>query len=606
MIQKSIPKGHFCFDKSKQVTKQKGAAMIIVVLFFIILSTTLLIGISSPISNQIKGTNEFLISKSSYNIADSQAENALYRFNKGKTDAPDTISILGATATAVLTDVGGQKNLVVEGSKSFFDRYIKAVFETDEGVSFNYGLQVGNGGLQMSGSSYISGNVYANGDIVGEGNEWSQQTYITGSAIAATLSNPTISFSISSSTQSMISVPFGQNNTNQDIAQSFVAATTTAINQIDLYIKKNGNPGNATVKIVNNNSGVPGSTVITSATLNASTVTTSFAYVPVVMTTSVDLSSGTTYWIVVDNGSNNASNYYSLSAYNNLYASGATKQGRFGNSMVNLATSTLDFDLSVLVGGDVGSIRNMRVGTSGTGEAWANNITNVTVTGNLKCKSGTGNNKACNTSFADPVTVAYPISQGNIDEYKEQATVGGSTSTVSVSGSGTRKLGPIKINGNMNIGGSEKLYITGPIYVTGNVVFDGSSKIYVDSSLGSASGIVVADGSMSVGGSAALYGSGTPGSYIVLNSNKSCTTVANCTSNPSITVSGSAGAVVLNALNGSVVMTGSAAVKAVVAKMMIMSGSTNLTYESGLADVNFTSGPSGSWVKQSWKEVLGW
>jgi hypothetical protein len=37
-----------------------------------------------------------------------------------------------------------------------------------------------------------------------------------------------------------------------------------------------------------------------------------------------------------------------------------------------------------------------------------------------------------------------------------------------------------------------------------------------------------------------------------------------------------------------------------------MSGTAHLTYESGLADVNFTSGPSGSWVKQSWKEVLGW
>lgn len=585
---------------------QNGAAMIIVVLFFIILSATLVIGISGPISNQIKSTNEFLVSKSSYNIADSQAENAMYRFNKGKTDAPAAISILGATATAVLTDVGDQKSLVVEGSKSIFDRYIKAIFKTDEGVSFNYGVQVGNGGLVMDGSAHIIGNVYANGDITGNGGSGWYTTYITGSAVSATLSNPTATVTIASSTATSTLFPMGQTNTNQDIAQSFVTSTTTAINQITFYIKKTGTPANVTVKIVNNNSGVPGSTVITSGTLNSATVTTSSAYVPVVMSTSVALTSGTTYWIVIDSGSNDASNYYSLSTINNTYAAGATKYGRFGVSMVDLPTTTLDFDLSVWVGGDAGLISNMGVGTSGSGDAWANTVNNTTVSGSLKCKSGAGNNKACNTSFADPVTTAYPISQANIDDYEDQATAGGATSTVTIGGVATRILGPIKINGDLNVTSSGKLYITGPIYVTGNVTLDGSSKTYVDSSLGASSAVIVADGAVSVGGSAALYGSGTSGSYVVLTSNKTCTTTANCISSPSISISGAAGAVVLNALNGGVKLTGSAAVKAVVAKLLYMDGATSLTYESGLADINFTSGPSGSWTKKSWKEVLGW
>ncbi len=587
-------------------THKKGAAMILVVLFFIIISTTLLIGISSPISNQIKSTSEFLISKSSYNIADSQTENALYRFNKGKTDAPADISLLGATATAALTDIGGEKNLIVEGSKSIFNRYIKAIFKTGEGISFNYGVQVGNGGLIMDGSSHIIGNVYANGDITGNGGPGWYTTYITGSAIAATLSNPIASLSISSSTMITTPIDFGQTNTNQDIAQSFIAATTTAISQISLNVKKTGMPANTTVKIVNNNAGVPGSTVITSGVLNSSTVTTSFNYVPVVMSTSIPLTTGATYWIVIDNSSNNSSNYYSLSAYDNLYPSGATKQGRFGNSMIDLTTPSLDFDLSVLVGGDIGSILNMGVGTSGTGDAWANTITNTTVTGNLYCKSGTGNNKTCDTGRAEPINVTYPISQGNIDDYKTQAEVGGSTTTVNIGGVTTRNLGPIKINGNLIVGGSGVLNITGPIYVTGYTKFEGSSRVYADSSLGSASAVIVSDGFVEIGGSATVYGSGQSGSYVVLISNDSCTTSTDCTSNPSVKVEGAAGAVVLNALNGSVSLSGSAAVKAVVAKTLIMSGNTSLTYESGLADINFTSGPSGSWTKQSWKEVLGW
>ncbi len=586
-------------------TSQKGAAIIIVVLFFIILSTTLLIGISAPVSNQIKGTNEFLISKSSYNIADNQAENALYRFNKGKTDAPSELSLLGATATAVLTTNGDEKSLVVEGSKSIFDRYIKAIFRTDEGVSFNYGLQVGNGGLQMSGSSRIIGNVYANGDIVGNGGPGWYTTYITGSAIAATLSNPTTSVSVTS-TSASTTFPFGLTNTNQDVAQSFVAGTTTAINQINLFIKKTGTPPNATVKIVNNNAGVPGNTVITSATLNASTVTTSFAYIPVVMSSSVNLSVGTTYWIVIDNSSNNATNYYSLLTYENVYAAGTTKQGRFGTSMTNLPSANSDFNFEILVGGDAGTISNMGVGTSGSGEAWANSVTNVTVTGNLYCKSGTGNNKACDTTKADPVSVAYPISQANIEDWQEQATAGGSTSTITMAGTSQRTLGPIKINGNLTVGASSKLTIMGPIYVTGNIVIDGAAQVSVSPSLGSSSGVLVADGSITVAASGGVTGSGTSGSYVILTSNKTCTTTSNCLSNPSISVTGAAGAVVLNALNGGVTLSGSAGVKAIVAKALSMDGATSLTYESGLSDISFTSGPSGSWTKQSWKEVLGW
>ncbi len=587
---------------------EKGAAMIIVVLFFIILSTTLLIGISAPVSNQIKSTNEFLISKSSYNVADSQIENALYRFNKGKTDAPTEISLLGATATAVLTVIGDEKSLVVEGSKSIFDRYIKAIFKTDEGVSFNYGLQVGNGGLQMSGSSYISGNVYANGDILGNGGSGWYTTYITGSAIAATLSNPTASISISSSTMSTLSTPFGQTITNQDIAQSFTTSTTTAISQINFYIKKTGNPANATIRIVNNAAGnVPGSTLITSGTLNASTVTTSFAYIPVVMTTAVPLLANTIYWIVIDT-SNDSSNYYSLVAYNNLYSVGATKQGRYGNSMTDLATSTLDFDLSILVGGDVGTISNMGVGKSGSGDAWANTITNTTIptASTLKCKSGTGNSEACNTTFADPVPVAYPISQANIDDWKNDAIAGGSTSTVNMTGTMTKNLGPMQINGDLTLGNSSVLNITGPIYVTGNMSVNNASQVKVASSLGSASGQIVVDGTVSIGNSAGIAGSGTAGSYVVLTSNKTCTTAANCIANPSITVSGASGAVVLNSIGGAVKLSNSAGVKAVVAKMMIMEGTAHLTYETGLADISFTSGPSGSWTKKSWKEVLGW
>jgi hypothetical protein len=262
--------------------------------------------------------------------------------------------------------------------------------------------------------------------------------------------------------------------------------------------------------------------------------------------------------------------------------------------------------MSIWVGGDKGTISNMGVGTSGSGDAWANTVTNTTVSGSLFCQGGSGNSKACDTSKSDPVSVAYPISAANITDWKDQATAGGATSTVIIQGVQSRTLGPIKINGDLSVISSGKLYITGPIYVTGNIDIEGASKIYVDPSLGSASVNVVADGDIKLEGSASLYGSGQSGSYIVLTSTKSCTTVSNCASNPSIEVSGAAGAVVLNALDGAVLLAGSAGVKSVVSRMLIMTGAATLTYDSGLADISFSSGPSGSWVTKSWKEVLGW
>lgn len=589
----------------KRNINQCGAAMIIVVLFFIIISATLLIGISNPIANQIRGTNEFLFSKSSYNVANSQIENALYRFNKGKNDAPTDITVLGASAKAILTDIGDVKSLVVEGGKNFFNRYIKAEFKIDTGTSFNYGMQTGEGGLQMSGSSHIIGNVYANGDIIGNGGPGWATTYITGSAISATLSNPTESVIVSSSTAAGSIFPFGLINSNQDIAQSFVTSTTTPINEIIFYIKKTGLPANSVVKIVNDNLGSPGSTVITSGTLNSSTITTSFSYVPVVMTSAVNLTLNSTYWIVVDNSSNNSSNYYSLLTYDNIYPSGKTKQGRFVNSMTSLSTTTLDFDFKILVGGNKGVISGVRVGTIGNGDAWANTVTNTISSGNIYCQNGSGNSKTCDSSRSDPVSTPYPISQANIDEWKGQAVLGGSTTTVNVGDDSVVVLGPIKINGNLVIGGSGNLYLTGPVYVTGDVVFEGNSRTYVDSSMGATSVNIIADGSIKVGGSARIFGSGQSGSYVVLNSLKSCTDVSNCSSNPSIIIEGDSGAIVLNTLNGAVKLSGSAAIKAVVAKMILMEGNTSVNYESGLADMNFTSGPSGSWTVKSWKEVLG-
>lgn len=579
----------------------KGAALLIVVLFFVIISGTLLIGVVNPVANQIRNTTDFLKSKQSYAVADAQAENSLYRLNSGRVDAPTTLSILGASATASLSDIGDIKEISIDGVFEEFQRFVKTQFQQDAGVAFSYGLQAGIGGIEMSGSSYIVGNVYSNGDIVGNGGSGWYTTYITGGVTVANASQAQL-YTSNTTSASDGSFDFGLTNANQDFAQSFVYSTSTPVTEIELYLKKSASStANATVKIVNNSSGNPGSTVLVSGTLSSSLVTSSFSYVPVAMNTTTSLVSGTTYWVVIDVGSNNATNYYTMGTNDGVYTTGTTKTGRLGNSWANLPSATADMKFNMYNGEDLGQVTGMGIGTSGSGNLWVNTATNATVSGSLYCQTGTGNNKVCDTSRADAPATTFPISQGNIDAWKDEASVN-STSSLTLGGVAVRTLGPLKVNGNLNVGASARLNITGVIHVTGNMTVDGSGKIYVDSSMGAASGVIVVDGIVNLGGSGGVYGSGTAGSYVVIASTSACPGTG-CPSTSAITVSGAAGSVVLSAPSGTVEFTGSAGVKAVVAKKMKMSGATHITYETGLASMDFDSGPSGAWSISSWNEV---
>lgn len=584
--------------------KQKGAALISMILLFLVVATTILVGVMNPIAFQIKNANEFLSSKQSYSIADAQAENALYRFNNGKTDAPTTLSLLGVTASANITDIGDVKQVTVEGINQQFERVVQAQFRQDAGVAFNYGLQSGIGGVEMGGSSYITGNVYSNGDIIGNGGNGWYNNYISGSAIVANISDqaPHIDNATIASSSDTTHI-MGTSNTDQDFAQSFIYGTSSPITEVQIYMKKIGSPANATVKIVNNSGGLPGTTILSSGTLSSSLVTTLYSYVPVSMDTTTGLVAGTTYWMVVDMPSSNNSNYYILGLNNNIF-SGSVKNGRLGNSWSDIATTTADVKYKILVGGDTGTISGIGVGTSGSGVTWAHTATNVTSTGVLYCQTGSGNNKSCDTSRADPAPTNMPISQGNLDEWKDLAVAGGATSSIKIDGNNSRTLGPIKINGNLEVEAGGTLYIKGPIHVTGFIKVSGNGKIYVHSSMGTASGIVVADGIVELEGSGGIYGSGQAGSYVVVATTSTCPGGSNCAGGSrAIKISGAAGSVVLSAPDGTVELEGSVSIKSLVAKKVKMSGASNIIYDAGLANLDFTSGPSGSWTVESWKEV---
>jgi hypothetical protein len=592
-------------EEYKKIPKNKGAAMMISVLFFLFLSIAIVGGLVAPTVNGFRTANADVKSKKAYSLAESGVEDVAYRLlNNIPVTENESITLDSNTVTTtMITTSGNQKQIESLGDVSNFERKVNLTLTTSDGVAFNYGVQVGQGGLDLQGSSGIVGNVYANGPITG-----TSACYITGTAISGNSPALEANQANGSSSTPDYNVNFGNANATQDVAQSFQTSEATPLNKVQIYVKKVGSPNNATVKIVNNSNGSPGSTVYASGTLAASSVTTNYGWIDVSFSTNPMLNTNTTYWLVVD-ASTSSSKYYVIGASSGTYSSGIGKIGQQGGTWNSTSPAGLDYFFKVYLGGFTGLIagssgsqwNQFQVGTDGSGTAQAHTVNYTRASGNIYCQSGTGNNKAC-VSQADPVYQAMPISDANIAQWKADAELGGTYSgTYNTASYSTSNLGPRKITGDLNVGGSHVLYLTGTVYVQGNVNVSGAARIVLSPSYGNTSGILISDGRLSLSGSGQLNGSGQSGSYILFVTTSNCD-ASFCPSN-AIDISGAAGSVILNAQNGTIGFSGSASAKEATAFKMSLSGATVVNYESGLANINFTSGPSGSWSIQNWGET---
>lgn len=591
----------------KKTTTQQGNVLIFTTIFFVAISLSVALGLIIPAVRTHKVAENTLHSKRSYYLSQSGIDDVFYRLKAGmNVEASQTLVLADMEAVTTLSDISStQKEITSLGESNTRERKIRAVITQGEGVSFNYGVQTGQGGMSLSGSSGINGSVYVNGNITGTGSP-----YITGAAIAANSQPLTAAIQNTATGTPPSTITFGNNNATQDIAQQFVVTSEIPLNKVQLYIRKQGNPSNATVTIRTGGTTDPSSTIVATGTLSSSLVTSSFALVDVVFPTAPTLQTGVPYWIVIDAGTN-TNNHYVIGANTNGYAGGAARIGRVGTSWGAVTPSTLDIQFNLFLGGFTSTItgdsqwNRLRVGTSGSGIAHASVVNNTSTPSSLYCQTGTGNNKSCDTSLPPPPPQPWPVSDGNIDTWKAEAEAGGTTVGNVNAGSGwqTVALGPRKIEGNLSVGGSAVLNVTGTLWITGNLTVDGSGRMRLANTYGGLSGVVIVDGRVTIAGSSPVTGSGAAGSHIVIVSLSDCPTSSTCGSSNAISVSGAAGAVVLVAQNGTLSFSGSGSAKQATAYRITLSGNTTVTYDSGLANMNFASGPSGTWNVEEIKEI---
>ncbi len=527
-------------------------------------------------------------------LAEAGLDKAVASLNKtGGNYNGETETILGDGSYSVTVTTKNSSTKLVQSTGYLpnktnpkVKRTINIEASTGVGISFVYGLLVGDGGITMGNGAKINGSIYSNGNIVGGNN-----LTITGDAYVAGGTQPTADQQSDCSGVNCQDYIFGKSvssENRQDVAQSFKPSSTAAINKVSLKLKKTGSPANATVYILSDNSGKPSKTVLASGTLSSNLVTGSYGFIDVSLTTSPSLVSGTSYWIMMHSAALNNSNYWTWSQDSAAGYNGGSPEWSQQWDANRPAWVVVSGDLAfkTWMGGVATSI-SMGNGSVVRGNVHANTISGFTINKDAYYQI-ISNATVIGTSHpgsTDPTPISMPISDANISDWKDGAASYGTIST-GINGC-PATLGPGKVSGDIILNNTCTVTVKTPIWVTGNVTTGNSSMFKMDDSLGASSGVIIVDGLTTFTNGNDLLGTGIAGSYLVLLSTSN--------SDEAVTTGNSSITGILYAPNGTITLANNATFKEAVANKIIMGTGTILTYDFGLINTFFSAGPGGSY-----------
>jgi len=588
--------------------------MLVSVIFFLFISLAIISGLVSPSVREFKNANVNLKSKQSYFLAESGSEDAVYRLIKNMSIGDSETLTLNSNSvtTTITTLLGNVKEISSLGDVSSYQRKTNILLSTNTaGISFNYGVQVGAGGVEMGENSNIIGGIYSNGSISGDNG-----AKISGDAIVAGSIEESLEARSTICLQDTIA---GKTNPQIDFAQSFVAPSSDSLAKVSLYLKKVGNPSSRKVKIAADNNGSPDDESLVSDTLNKDLVTTSYGWVDVTFSSPPLLIAGNTYWIILDADQNNDKYWIWCNDSNNGYSSGL---GKYSQDWDDDPWTQITGDLNFRTYFGAGA--SFLDGVIVQEDAKADTITDSQICGDAYYKSidasslnflNNPTTQVCGTPTTngtaypdspDPPVENMPISQGNIDQWKIDAQAGGTISG-NYSVTSDVSLGPKEITGNLLVTSNTKtLTITGTIYVHGNIDISNGSTIRCSASYGAGSCLIVADGWIHTSNNGTFAGSGTVGSFIMLLTTLACdgSFSSGCTHHDgAVDAHNNATGVIFYAQNGKVNLHNGVNITEIIAYKLALDNNATITYNQGLANTNFTSGPSGGYSIDSWQEA---
>ncbi|GAC1574115.1 MAG: hypothetical protein NVS3B9_5500 [Candidatus Doudnabacteria bacterium] len=572
--------------KIRYKNKQKGVVLLIsiVVLAIMVTMASAIVGYTTL---QLKAERQSFQQGQALALAEAGIDKAIDTLNTNPSYSGETATPLGGgefTVTVNSLDSNNKQitatGYIPSAANPTATKIVKAGINlSTTSVAFNFGVQIGAGGLTMGNGSQVNGNIFSNGSISGSGT-------ITGNATVAGGTAPTAD---QSWTVQNAGALLGSTAALGNLAQSFIPTTTLPINKVSVYLRKSDQPTDITVRILTDNSGVPSQTVLTSGTISASAVTDNYGFIDSSFGNSATLTAGTTYWIMLSANVDSA-NYFDWGYdSNNGYPNGTGKSSQQWNarnpSWNNVGGS---FDFQTWMGGVVNSISGVTV----SGSARANMIQNCAISGNAyyasvnTCTVG----GTLNPGQTDTAPQALPISNAQIASWENTASGGGViTGNYIVNGSVT--LGPKKIDGDLTVNGT--LNLTGPVWVTGDIYINNGSSVTVDASLGNSGAVLFADnptnalkGLINVSNNSIFSGNGNPGSYPMI-----LTTLIN----NAINLGNNSSGAIFYASRGTINVSNNAVAKQLTGYSINLNNNAIINYTNGLASSSFSSGPGGAW-----------
>lgn len=533
-------------------------------------------------------------------LAEAGVDKAINSLNKtgggytGETETSlgDGTYSVAITSTDVATKVITATGYIPNKSKPRVKRTVKITTSRGVGASFVYGVQVGEGGLELGNSNLVKGSVYSNGNITaGNSNQ------VTGDVWVAGGPQPTADQQTDCDGSNCTDFIFGKSiggNSQLDIAQSFKPGSSGVLNKVSVKVKKFGNPPDVTVRIVQDSQGKPDkNAVLTSGTLYSSLVTANYGWIDITFNTSPAVTGNTTYWLMIDTSSD-SSNYW---AWQNDLAQSYTgglpewsSNWSTGNPTWNSITGDLSF--KSYLGGAPTSIRagsnKMTIG----GETHANTIENLTIAKDayyqtIITSTVTGTS---HPGSADPPPKVFPISEANIAEWKDQADGDGTNTRDSINDC-VLTLGPIKVVGDVTFNSGCRVTVKSPIWITGNFTMNSNNILTLDSSYNSTSGVIVVDGKITMNSNNHLNGTGVGSSLLMALTNYDSR--SNDISAVAVNSNGNTG--VYYAAKGIIEPGTGNSFKELTAWKIRLVNSSTIDYETGLSSTLFSSGPSGSY-----------
>lgn len=312
--------------------------------------------------------------------------------------------------------------------------------------------------------------------------------------------------------------------------------------------------------------------------------------------------------LIMDNNSSIAGNVYSNGPIdggsgaiitNDAFSAGAA--GRiFDRLAINGNAHAHQIDTLITVG--AGAYGQTMDNITVTGNVFMNSISNCVVGGNAFYTTKT----ACtitgteNTPYPgepDPPPIALPITDDQINGFKNEAEAGGIiVGDYTVPINQTYTLGPKKITGALVVSQNAALVLTGTIWVVGNITTSNNSKIELDAAYGNNSEVMVSDAIIDVVNNTQFVKADV-NSYIMMLTTRP--------GDGSFRVANNSDALIAYASAGEVIVLQNAILREVTGWKIRLNENAAVTYESGLANVNFSGGPGGSWriLRGTFREI---